>query len=73
MRWKMLRSIYKEGGSLGAVTMQLLDGVKVKEVMLPYDEAQYVEVKAIGVQQGHKDDKKESWCRERERESEMKW
>ena len=67
MRWKMLRSIYKEGGSLGAVTMQLLDGVKVKEVMLPYDEAQYVEVKAIGVQ-GHKDDKKENWCREGERE-----
>ena len=55
MRWKML--IYKEAGSLGAVTMQLLDGVKVKEVMLPYDEAQYVEVKVIGVQ-GHKDDKK---------------
>ena len=47
----MLMCIRRQEVKVQEVTMQLLERVKVRELMLPDDELQYVEVKAIGVEE----------------------
>ena len=47
----MLMCIRRQEVKVQEVTMQLLERVKVRELMLPDDELQYVEVKAIEVEE----------------------
>ena len=47
----MLMCIRRQEVKVQEVTMQLLERVQVRELMLPDDELQYVEVKAIEVEE----------------------